>query len=165
MEFLSFFGHFHTIMFGATCGVNRWKKVSKNVTATCIVWPLLSALTWNSPILGIFGTVSNFGILPEDFQESSQNCSIFPIFRQNTLQPFVHNVRKFQASSIIASKIVVDFPRRPRTFGPKNRLCLLFTILHLLSLKLNRSKAIGRISLQRISLESQMIALSSGIID
>ena len=118
------FGHFHTIIFRATCGVIRWIKDPQNAAVRCIILSLLSALTWNWPILRHFGTVSNSGIFLKDFQESSQNCSIFTNFSQHTLQPFVHNVRKFQASSSLPYKIVEEFPGRPRNFGPKKQTFL-----------------------------------------
>ena len=121
---LVIFGHFHTIIFRATCGDIRWIKDPKNAAVRCIILSLLSALTWNWPILRHFGTVSNSGILLKDFQESSQNCSIFTNFSQHTLQPFVHNVRKFQASSSLPYKIVEEFPGRPRNFGPKKQTFL-----------------------------------------
>jgi len=44
---LGIFGHFHTIIFRATCGDIRWIKDPKNAAVRCIILSLLSALTWN----------------------------------------------------------------------------------------------------------------------
>ena len=113
------FCHFHTIIFRATCGDIRWIKDPKNAAVRCIILSLLSALTWNWPILRHFGTVSNSGIFLKDFQESSQNCSIFTNFSQHTLQTLVHNVRKFQASSFLGSKMLRISRADPEHLVPK----------------------------------------------